>query len=803
MDKILVSPVMPPRREKPVVMLYSKSFGHGLGGGELTGEDFAQAFVKHGCEVFCAYHRGHYDGKVKLPDGVTPMKIAEGGLREAAVQIRPDILMSRGSGTAIQSAHVAETLHIPSVHYVQFWLDFLHVHEEDQQLHGGELSRCQFNDLVRYGVPAEEDANEEGIEAVANHQILVANSYFTANVMERTLGRKPLIAFPGHSPRAIAQDAPHFSEREYTLMTSVQALKGLRRFLALADRFPDEKFAVLSTEHERTHNKDEIAACTRRPNVEVLRWTDDMAAVYAKAKCVFIGTLTAETFSRVAVEARLSGCPVLCTDNGNLPNIVLDRVMAPDREYHEERRRESLFEPPDNSGMCGPGGVVASQTAPIETWEYCLDQILSGEFEEDLGAFADGFTSDTPYAHQHRMEDVVPKILEVLPRRRVLMISAGGPGVQSMCRNLAKVTGCGYTTTHSAQHVDTADYDLFVFSGSAKQPLAQRIMKSFPKRTVVSWNSHLSQMAFEPKEIREWMDVTSLIRDDKIGGMVTSYEDDAKTYQHLFTEYPAERFRWLPNTASGEMLRPPLAQVAPRVEPYLPPKFMVAVLGPAHSRKNLLASLAGIARAGLHASISQWLLRNKEIDDFLTHLRCPFAAFNLHDSKAVRRMLQTCSAMVHLSHSETFSYASIEALLLGVPVVGPSTTPAHAYKDEFLQRHLWVDPNSAEQVAEKLQEISEPMFDLEKLKSLCRTHAVDLIEKHVVGAKETLDHFLGLAAEEPAAHTLERAAGPSTEGESGLFAPGSRPTKSKEGKRPGKPDAAHPASRRGRARYNP
>ncbi|KKN96891.1 hypothetical protein LCGC14_0165350 [marine sediment metagenome] len=802
MDSILVSPVMPPRREKPVVMLFSKSFGHGLGGGELSGEDFAQAFVKHGCEVFCVYHRGHYDGKVKLPDGVTPMKIAEGGLREAAVKIRPDILMSRGSGTAVQSAHVAEALHIPSVHYVQFWLDFLHVHKEDQQLHGGELSRCQFNDLVRYGVPAEADSNEEGVQAVANHQILIANSYFTANVMERTLGRKPMIAFPGHSPRSIAKDAPHYLEREYVLMTSVQALKGLRRFLALADHFQDEKFAVLSTEYERTHHKNEIAACVRRPNVEVLRWTDDMAGVYAKAKCVFIGTLTAETFSRVAVEARLSGCPVLCTDNGNLPNIVLDRAMVPDREYHEERRREGLYDPPENS-MLGPGGVVVPQTAPIKIWEDALDNILCGNVQDDWDAFTDGFHAETPYAHQHRMEDVVPKILEVLPRRRVLVVSAGGPGVQSMCRSLAKVTGCGYTTIHSIQRVDTADYDLFLFSGSLKQPMAQRIAKSFPKRTVVSWCSHLSQMAFEPKEIQEWIDLTALVRADRIGGMVTSYEDDAATYQHLLTQYPADRFRWLPCTVGGEALRPPLEQVAPRVEPYLPPKFMVAVLGPTHPRKNLLVALAGIARAGLHANISQWLLRDKEIDAFLTHLMCAFASFNLHDSKAVRRMLQTCSAMVHLSHSETFSYASIEALLLGVPVIGPSTTPAHAYKDEFLQRHLWVDPNSAEQVAEKLQEISAPTFDLEKLKTLCREHAVDLNDKHVAGAKETLDHFLALAADEPATQTLGRATGASTEGESGLFGGWSRAAKPNQGVRPDKPDPDHPAARRGRARYRP
>lgn len=793
MDGILASPAMPPRRERPLVLLYSKSFGGGIGGGELTGLEVAESFVSLGCDVKCVFHR---QGSVKLatPKEIATNRIDPGGLLDFTVKAKPDLLFSRGSGVAVQSAHVAEKLGIPSVHYLQFWLDFLRYHEEPRLLHGGELCNVAFNDLVRKGRPAWDDLDESGLRAVANHNMVIANSYFTANVLRRMIGCEPLVAFPSGSKAAIAQDAPVYLEREYVLITSVQPLKGLYLFLKLSDHFPKQKFVALASPHEKAYNLNEIAACEQRPNVEVRDWTGDMASVYAGAKVVFIGTSTAETFSRVAVEARLSGCPVICTDNGNLPNIVLDRPLTFHDEYHEERRLLGKFDPPENKGMLGPGGVVVSQTADIDIWRDCLDQILSGHVKEDHDAFTDGFKLETPYSNSRPYSSALAKVLELIPRRRALMVAAGGPGVQSMCQNLSRTTGCAWATANTTAKLDTADYDLFILSGTIGQAFLQKIARNFPDRTVVSWCSHLSQMAFEPREIGEWMEITRRVCAGELLGMVTSYEDDAASYDGLFQSN--DSFHWLPCTFSGEALIPSYYEPEPNNS-----MFSVAVLGPAHPRKNLLVALAAAARANAYLKISKWLLRSEQIDQFLAYLGCTFGSYDLPNAWAVRSMLETCDAVVHLSHSETFSYASIEALALGVPVIGPPSTPAHQYKSKILQDLLWVDPNSIEQVAGKIRGLAK-QEDQDLVRRLCREHALDLIKRHRQLATQLIDRLLVAAALAARTHTLAREKGEAA-ADQPLFAGPSRPPKHRGGVRPQNIDPSHPASRRGRARYRP
>lgn len=808
-------PVIPPRRERPLVLLYATSFGRGLGGGELTGEEFVHEFHRQGCDVVYAYHREYHDTEVTgLPDGLSIEKIEPGELLALAQKIQPDFLFSRGSGTAIESARVVEELNLPSAYYVQFWRDLLHVRDEAQLLEGGENCVLPFNELLRNGVPDPNDFNEVGARALASHTFLIANSWFSYHVLRRSTGQDPQVIFPSYVPEHISTNTSPPHRRGYTLLTSLQDLKGARIFLKMARARTDEKFAVLTTKLHESQASPLMDMAKGLPNVELLPWTDDMASVYDRAKCVFIGTMTAETFSRVALESRLSGIPLLVSDNGNLPNIALEVPIGHD--YHEAKRNDAWTQPEGVSWMgkasqVGPGGVVVPHPSPIGEWLKALDHILEGNVT---------VKKDTEYRHSDRRH-VVEQCLAAIPRRRILMVAGGGPGVQTMCWNLSKNTGASFVLSKNAPRVTVSDFDAIVCSGTMAYDWAQKVKKVAPKRTFASWNSHMSQMAFSPRELTEWLALAQDVHSGDLAGMLTSFGPDSEAYRELI----GERFKWLPNTASAELTFPVVRDRYREGE-----ELRVAILGPVAERKNLFTAVTGASAAKVWINFSSWVLQDSwderqhpELDGLLLAYGTQFQAWKLKDANAVRSMLASSDLMINLSHSETFSYVSLEAMLVGTPVIGPQFIPVHQYTSPTLRSNLWVDPNDPMDVAQKIKYLGAHRDLLERAGKLVKEHATRLIADHRLWATEILDEILDQVEGEtpilPVSGSLRRVEQVPQKGQgrgrSRVVTPSDPPSENDENfHRPIKtwrqrsikaidhqPPADHPARKRGRSRW--
>ena len=83
--------------------------------------------------------------------------------------------------------------------------------------------------------------------------------------------------------------------------------------------------------------------------IQLMGYRDELGAEFARADMLLI-TSRMETFGRVAVEAMLAGCPVVSSDAGALPEIVLDGktglVYRSGEPEHLARQIERLVEDP-------------------------------------------------------------------------------------------------------------------------------------------------------------------------------------------------------------------------------------------------------------------------------------------------------------------------------------------------------------------------------------------------------------------------------------------------------------------------
>ncbi len=93
-------------------------------------------------------------------------------------------------------------------------------------------------------------------------------------------------------------------------------MKGISIFLALADAFPEVRFAAVPTWGADAADRAALAA---RPNVTVLDPVDQIDTLLARTRVLLVPSLWAEARSRIVVEAMLRGIPVMAANTGGLP----------------------------------------------------------------------------------------------------------------------------------------------------------------------------------------------------------------------------------------------------------------------------------------------------------------------------------------------------------------------------------------------------------------------------------------------------------------------------------------------------
>ncbi len=158
-----------------------------------------------------------------------------------------------------------------------------------------------------------------GLAEVTNDTLLIANSRYTADSINKYVGNNVVVVQPVvNAERYRVRNDP-----TYVLHINPHPLKGIDITLDVAAARPDIPFLV----QESWSLSDELLApyklrAALLPNVEWRPPTKNMKAVLAKTKIILVPSRWIETWGRVVTEAQLNGIPVISSNTGGLPESV-------------------------------------------------------------------------------------------------------------------------------------------------------------------------------------------------------------------------------------------------------------------------------------------------------------------------------------------------------------------------------------------------------------------------------------------------------------------------------------------------
>ncbi len=149
------------------------------------------------------------------------------------------------------------------------------------------------------------------------------------------------------------------------LMINPSIVKGIRVFLALADRFQQYEFGALKGWATTAHDVEELR---RRSNVRLLQTVPAIDDVLAQTRLLLMPSLWYEGFGLIAMEAMLRGLPVISSDSGGLQEAKRGTgFIIP---VYPIERFEPVF---DETHM--PRAVEIEQD--IEPWAHALETLLA------------------------------------------------------------------------------------------------------------------------------------------------------------------------------------------------------------------------------------------------------------------------------------------------------------------------------------------------------------------------------------------------------------------------------------------
>jgi glycosyltransferase involved in cell wall biosynthesis len=211
-------------------------------------------------------------------------------------------------------------------------------------------------------------------------RLVVSNSRYMQAVLQKFFGLESEVLYPVADMGAIVpREGPH----DRILFVKPQYVKGLPILLKTAAAMPEARFLVVG--RARRHLVRRFA---RLGNVEHVDWTDDMPAVYARARVLFAPAIWPEPFGRVFVEAARQGVPSVASDSGGAPEAV------------------------------GPGGLLVKDLFRTEAWAAALREAMRPERRAALSTAA--------RAHAEHLVS-----LDAAGRFRELLIRAAGPAADA------------------------------------------------------------------------------------------------------------------------------------------------------------------------------------------------------------------------------------------------------------------------------------------------------------------------------------------------------------------------------------
>jgi len=612
-------------KRKPTVCFVAESIATARGGGVLSMRALMKAAAQAGyaVSVICssAHKVGEEDKKwldVHYVDAEGFQLFGTGtmvSVEKALKKLRPDIVV----GTSACGPSVVDCAHdagAPVALMVQFWRILVrHMDEKTMDALNRKRIPKDIFDPVRSA-------------KVRRADVMLANSPFTAGVLEVATGRKSdgIVRPPVYPKDFVPEGAPPVHEREFIMCPSSQIGKGGDIFLALARRNPDKRFLMLAGDSDDFGSTGMRERAEALDNVAVREdWVTDMRAVYAQTRCVFLGTQTCESFSRTVAEGLACGIPLLLSDAGNLRN-------AP--EGH---------------------AVIAKRKASVSTWDAALKDALALRPEPTTEWCID----DTPV--------FVQTLDDARRLSEVLVSTPNAPGITTAAHQLA---ACHGTTTVEGipGPGECARFALTVISGAwdAEWDRACCVPVAY------WWHSHLAQMDTTRRELSNLLELFSGIKGRAGRWICFTAQADAE----LWAARLPKQVYWLPPTMQMPE-RPRTAKKLKGRHVYLP--------GPFVQRKNVFTALGAVANADAEAHVTERSLgRCPQLEPLASALGVRLHVHSCPSAGDVLALAGACGAAVMLSAAETFCYAAAEAVVAGTPVVYWPGIPALAGGPEEL-----------------------------------------------------------------------------------------------------------------------
>jgi len=438
---------------------------------------------------------------------------------------------------------------------------------------------------------------------------ITANSDLSGEIVQAVTGKPALaVIYPTLSDVRTPDDAPPVHERPFILCLSAQVGKGSLVFLALARHNPDLQFLLYNDgAYKGAERVDRLAATV--PNITVRHgWAADMSAVYAETRLVYMGTLTSETFSRVAAEARLNGIPILAHDVGNLRRIVT-----------------------------GDAGVRVPRRSSLGTWHLALGRALRLRPKPS-----------TQWAQDHSAR-IVPVVNAVRRLSDVAVLVPNAPGVDQAVRHWHDVLGVTALPWKVGADV-VREFPLVIIPGMGNAP-----DRAGARRTAILWCSGFAQMDSRRVEVARLVGVLKRTRQESDRWWLTTDQADARALQKC----GMDRVRWLP-LCFAPPGRPEMSRLGGR-NVYLP--------GPYFVRKNVYAALVAVAACKATLHVTDWIKKADAFQELAGTLGVKVCVHPCTKHTDVLGLAAKCTVAIVSSLAETYCYGAAECVAMGTPVV--------------------------------------------------------------------------------------------------------------------------------------
>ncbi|WP_156466208.1 glycosyltransferase family 4 protein [Janibacter sp. Soil728] len=208
-------------------------------------------------------------------------------------------------------------------------------------------------------------------------QRVVANSRATAATLPGARGLT--VAYPGLAPEQIASSPrPEPDHRIVGIIGRISPTKGQLEFVRaagrIAERHPDVTFRIIGSpmfgqeEHEREIRR-EIEQLGLTDRVELPGFSADPSAELDRMTLAVHASPVPEPYGQVVAEAMARGVPVIATDAGGVPEIVLGGAepvgwLVPPRDVDAlATAMDAALSDPDEAGRRGRAGWERARTA--------------------------------------------------------------------------------------------------------------------------------------------------------------------------------------------------------------------------------------------------------------------------------------------------------------------------------------------------------------------------------------------------------------------------------------------------------